>query len=156
MKAITTEKVVKEIIGYEAADGTRFATEGECKKYEESYKYILKQRFMELVVGLTTEYGLFGVGNDDVDLYVLTPKTQKDIDYIRQYVGTIDHYAPAKITDDLIGDELVIGIGYDEWVSVYGTVETLHKGITAGIAYAKDYYNDLKKERETTNEANHA
>lgn len=91
MKEIKQEHIVKTYdIYYEAADGTRFTSREECKKYEESAKGVLKSKFMKLVVYSGNEEDILGAGSSDSILYGVKLNKEKDKDIVLQ-LYILDH-----------------------------------------------------------------
>lgn len=69
---------------YEAVDGTTFKNEEECMKYEQSAKGVLISKYLPLVVDVTTEYKLFGCGDDDYTVELVKIEESEDIDTVMQ------------------------------------------------------------------------
>ena len=79
------ERTVKEVkITYIAIDGTEFVNEEECAKYEETAKCVLLSKYRPLIIKSTTDYGVFGVGNDDATLEIVKITKREDIDVLLQ------------------------------------------------------------------------
>lgn len=50
MKEIKQSRIIEEVTGYEAFDGTVFKTEEECIKYEGTAEAVITKRFFSHVV----------------------------------------------------------------------------------------------------------
>jgi hypothetical protein len=139
MKKLEINKTVKEI-SYEAIDGTRFTSESECKKYEESAKCLLLFKYNSLVIKKDIrEADFYDVGceEDYIDIVKLTKDS--DLDIIMQLFCLFNPHAASdesrltKINQDCedaiaYNDYLIIYRGYDMekgnfWVR--GTIRSL-------------------------------
>jgi len=114
MKTIV-EKVEK-VVGFEAMDGTRFSTQEECVKYEQSAKGVLKGRLMNLAINYGNEDSIYGTGCCDNATLVIKPKSVADIDLIHQFFllsdGREDFFP--KDLDKQIDKIIFVNIGYDD------------------------------------------
>ena len=120
MKTITNVKTVEEIVGYEACDGTRFTTEEECKKYENTAKAVIKSRFKKLVIKEIegcdiTDCGsrFTGAGCDEDWYYALVEiKDENDLKTAQMY-HVIEGSKSGKYGFDetMIGKRVIVGIG---------------------------------------------
>ena len=141
MKELTRE--IKEVYGYEASDGTIFDDKAECLKYEESAKMIVRKRFNDLVVGDTTEEGLFNSGYDDTIMYIVNVKNEKDVDTINQYGYLLTQCKCNIVSDDDIGSEVIIG-HCEDYLWRKGTLQELLDKITNNYNEAKEMYEKKK------------
>lgn len=85
------QEVKTYIKKYVAIDGTEFDDRGECIKYENSAKVILKSKFLKLVVKETDAWKLL-YGNQDTIVYYIQFREEKDIDTLIQYMCTVDSW----------------------------------------------------------------
>lgn len=83
MRKIEVKREEVDIL-YEAVDGTAFKDEEECRKYEQSAKGVLISKYLPLVVDVTTEYKLFGCGEEDYTVELIKIEESKDIDNVMQ------------------------------------------------------------------------
>lgn len=123
MKAITVEKTIQEITGYEADDGTWFRTEAECKKYEESAhcaaksaadKYITNRSILEAVIG-----DLCGCYEDDMEVYDI--KDAHALQVVNTYFGSMNP-SNRMIPPECIGHKVCIQHYYDDtYINIHGT-----------------------------------
>ena len=139
MKTITREKVVAEIVGYEAYDGTRFDSEKECKEYENSWRQIIKRRFCDLVVAQTNICDLLGIGTEEDLVLCVLLKDKTDVDYANQYMNIDAITYCALFSDDDIGKEVFVYTTYDwEWMTRLGTFDEIVDKMKANIEYVKE------------------
>lgn len=126
MKKIEREITTKELVGYEAFDGTMFQSEEECSKYEGSAVGVLIGRIMKFTVKKGAEYDIFdGIGCSDTEVYVARPRDEKDIDTIKQlyelrgYAKDKEEYYRALKLDEQVGKIIFVSVGYDGdmWLS---------------------------------------
>lgn len=83
MKKVEREITTKELVGYEAIDGTMFPNEEECIKYEKSARGVLVGRIADFTVNKGLECDIFKMGVDN-EVWVTMPRDEKDIDTIKQ------------------------------------------------------------------------
>ena len=145
MREITEERVVKEVVGYEATDGTRFDSIEECRKYEDSAQMVLRRRFTELIVGETTEETLWNSGFDDTTMYIVMIRNEKDVDTVNQYGILVTHSKKCEIVyDGDIGNEVIIAQCEDcFWRK--GTLKEMINKITKNYNEAKEMYEKEKR-----------
>lgn len=65
---------------YEAADGTRFENQEECKKYEETAKCIIRSKAMKLVVAKNKNAWKLMGGSDDDTVTAFKMEKLEDLD----------------------------------------------------------------------------
>jgi len=84
MKEIKKERTTTQTyIEYEAIDGTIFDNKDACAEYEKTLQCINQAKYNDLVIKKDcTEYGLFGVGNEDDYVDLIKVKSQDDIDTV--------------------------------------------------------------------------
>ena len=84
MKEIKKERTTTQTYyEYEAIDGTIFDNKDTCAEYEKTLKCINQAKYNDLVIKKDcTEYGLFGVGNEDDYVELIKVKSQDDIDIV--------------------------------------------------------------------------
>lgn len=123
MKAITVEKTIHEITGYEADDGTWFRTEEECRKYEMTAHHAAAKAALALLVNKSSaEYafsGFCGCFEDDICVYDI-----KDANAL-QVVNTYLESLSAKndmLTSDYVGHKVCVQHYYDDtYAHICGT-----------------------------------
>lgn len=143
MEIIKETRMVEEIKGYKAYDGTIFESKEECKKYESTANAVIINRFKQLVVKELegceiTDWGngLVGIGTDEDWYYALVEiKNESDLMTAQMY-QKISGCGKHGFTEDMIGKRVVVSIGggiyprpkngsqcmYNECF-VYGTIE---------------------------------
>lgn len=141
MKEIIREKVVKEVVCYEANDGTQWATKESCEAHEKSYKGIIYDRVKKLKIGSCSQEELFGYGYDDCGWDIVLPKSVEDINditaAIRMYNPT---YRP--IDYKYIGKELMLGICWEDGLYYrFTTLEDILSNINKAYKNIKDAYH---------------
>ena len=119
------------VVGYKATDGTKFKSQEECRKYEDSAKGVLMAKYAKYLVKKTTECEIFSCGSDDMeslDLYEVTPES---IDVLRQililerYPNTPGNNAKLDSIDPAGVDFLLIYRGYErDSFYIMGSVES--------------------------------
>ena len=93
MKEIKEAKVIEEIIGYEAIDGTQFRDKEECRKYEETARVVIRNNFKQLVIKEMEGYSMRGYadpfplsGTDEDWYYALVEiKDENDLRVAQMY-----------------------------------------------------------------------
>lgn len=120
---------------YVATDGTEFNTKEDCAKYERTYACALKSRIMAMAINENSEEDMFARGSCDNSVMVVVPRSEKDIDTIRQYaigLGCSEESVSRRISDADIDMPVTITTGYDhEWCYIE-TVSSLVDHITNG------------------------
>ena len=82
MKEIKKERT-QTYVEYEAIDGTIFKSKDACAEYEGTLQCINQAKYNTLILKKDcTEYGLFGIGNDDDHVDLIQVKSQDDIDIV--------------------------------------------------------------------------
>lgn len=133
MKKIEREEVVKKVIGYEANDGTRFNSEEECRKYEDSAAYAIRKQFDKLIVrnkysddnGLFSEchiYENFGYGGEEYEMAVIDIKSLEDVKVVDMFVSACcDNTNWKGFNRDYVGKRVLVGLGF-----CFDKIKTLH------------------------------
>lgn len=157
MKTITREKqIVEKYEVFVADDGTEFKDKAECEKYEESAVGVLNAKYRPLLVGSTTECGIYETGNEDDKVELVKVASDEDADIIMQMFFLCNAYyrnkfhegdkaAVTKVEEvkryinaaKESGEPLIINRGYDEdgfWV--VGTYSTICEDIRNNIKNA--------------------
>lgn len=120
MEKIT--KMVEQVIGYKAADGTVFTSELDCKAYENS---AAKD---ELVVFHTDAESLFGcetMTSSDYLVEFYRIKNARDLTVLNQYVSSLEYAESDKnlVPVDAIGNVVGVSYSYDsEYACYIGTI----------------------------------
>lgn len=160
MKEIKRERIVIDVVGYEAVDGTQFDTREECEKYEKiTARAVIVERFKKLVVNYIeettiTDYGqsFLGCGCGEGWYFALVKiKDETDLDTLRMYKELTRPSSSQRITEDLIGKEIIVSIGerkyengenWDEFLFdncwLYGTIEDQIKLYTEQVMQLKN------------------
>lgn len=129
MKRIESKREVIDY-KYEAMDGTQFEDKDECLAYERSAKGVIKGRVRKLVINEGNECGLLNTGNDENTVWVVKPKTDADVDAIKQLYnvyGGRTEYLP--FLDDQVGKVVLLTFSYDDEDMWLDTFEALTKRI---------------------------
>ena len=149
MKEIKDVRMIEEIRGYEANDGTFFKSKEECEKYEGTAKAVITAEFNRLVVGNEfSEYLFFegfGSGCDDFDMAIIDIK---DADNLHKVNMLCALHKMDQITSDYIGKRVLVSLGYGRGFdcNLYPrTEEELIEGFKAQI---KKYFHPEDKERK--------
>ena len=120
---------------YVATDGTEFNTKEDCAKYERTYACALKSRLMAMAINENSEEDMFSRGSCDASVIVVIPRSEKDIDTIKQYaigLSCTEEQVSRQISDADINMPVTITIGYDnDWCYIQ-TVSSLVDHITNG------------------------
>lgn len=83
MKEISVEQKTY-IKKWKAVDGTQFNSREDCEKYENSAKCVILANYKDFVIKVSSEYDLFGVGNEDCEVDVVRVPDEKAVDVIFQ------------------------------------------------------------------------
>ena len=120
---------------YVANDGTEFNTKEDCAKYERTYACAMKSRLMAMAINENDEENMFSRGSCDSSVIVVIPRSEKDIDTIKQYaigLSCTEEQVSRQISDADINMPVTITIGYDnDWCYIQ-TVSSLVDHITNG------------------------
>lgn len=159
MKEIYETKEVKEIIGFQANDGTIFKDEDECKKYEDSAIGIANMRLKPYLLVKTDGQdfweGMFnGLCSGDVEenVYIYTIPNEDVFNDIAMSIGILgegnkDSEQSLELflrdKSDLIGKEVVIMWRHWENLVIYITKDDIIKMVTGSF----DYYKKNKEEK---------
>lgn len=131
MKKIEKEVVTKVVEGYEAMDGTMFADQEECKKYEQSAKGVLRGRLKKITIKTELECNIFNSGGEN-EVWVTKPQSEADIDTIRQLYylgGGREEYLPKNLDEQVGKIVFVTFAAYDENDVWLDTMEALMERI---------------------------
>lgn len=123
MKAITVEKTIQEITGYEADDGTWFRTEEECKKYEASAAFAAEKAAKQCKIKETDADCAFAgyccCYEDEVSVYDI--KDAHALHVVNTYLASLNR-SNELIPPEKIGHKVCIQRYYgDDYVFVRGT-----------------------------------
>lgn len=123
----TIEEVVR--VEYVAEDGTEFRSEDECRKYEESALFVVRQRLKRLNKKYASQYYLLDYGSEDNEIEIFDIQTQEDLDDLKKYLHlnlskhkSYDIKGCLKYFEHLTtGHEVIVFWSYDkEWCQTYG------------------------------------
>ncbi len=157
MNVIKTTRTIEEVTAYEADDGTRFKTEEECKRYENSAHYAIYNQFLKLGVSEPFAecqiFENFGYGSDEYQLIVIDIKDENDLKIANMFAEmqmperegmNLERY---RFGTNRIGQRLLVGIGFNccENCYIYGTQEELIEKFKQDI---DKYYNPKSNEKE--------
>jgi hypothetical protein len=83
MQIETKEVIKKEYVNcYVAIDGSRFNSEVECQKYEESASMVAYSKYSPLILFRKSEYEIYGTGSEEYEIDIVKIKCLEDIDTI--------------------------------------------------------------------------
>jgi len=124
---------------YIAVDGTEFDSEKECIEYEKTAKCCIMSRLRNMASKVVPEDYVFDIGNCENEVYICTPKSSKDVDYIRQVLALYNNNHDAeRVSDNSINHVVLITIAYDyAW---YTTLDSIIENIVG--KGAKIVYNN--------------
>lgn len=112
-RTITEEKVT-----YIAADGTVFASEEECLKYEKTAECVIKKMYKEILVSQTTQWHITNEeGSDEYRVDFVKITSNEDLGAALKYYtfkSYNDDISDVKLTTEDIGKTVMIGFNYDE------------------------------------------
>ena len=123
----TVEEVVR--VEYVAEDGTVFRNEDECRKYEESALFVVRQRLKRLNKKYASQYSLFDSGYDDNEIEIFDIQTQEDLDNLKKYLHlTLSMHKSYHVKGCLeyfdnvtTGHEVIVFWGCDkDWCNTFG------------------------------------
>ena len=104
---------------YVAADGTEFDDRTECEKYDKSAVGVLKGRVKAIAIKDTNEEDIFSCGNSENRVLVCIPKSQEDIDTIKQLIfATVGNKSYADKVDGCINKVVLVFFCYDDYIYI--------------------------------------
>lgn len=126
---IPVKETKEVVVGYQADDGTRFKTEEECRKYEESFAGAaakVARLFQRQSMSLESAFGQFcGCCEDDVVLYDV--KDMYAMQCINTHLQTLDKHNSV-LTPEHIGSKVLVGKSpYDGYAYILGTRQRLEE-----------------------------
>lgn len=117
---------------YVAADGTEFDDRTECEKYDKSAVGVLKGRVKAIAIKDTNEEDIFSCGNSENRVLVCIPKSQEDIDTIKQLIfATGGNKSYADKVDGYINKVVLVFFCYDDYIYI-DTVDDVVSRATDG------------------------
>lgn len=140
MQIETKEIIKKEYVNsYIAIDGSRFNSEVECKKYEESASMVAYSKYKPLISFRKSEYEIYGAGSDEYEIDIIKIKQTEDIDtLLHMYSLYHPSYNKDAITQERVrlekwfsdGEVVFIGrgCGYDNYDS-FEFIGTMNEAI---------------------------
>ena len=132
MKTITETKEI--VVGYEAADGTRFASEKECRDYEESAGFVIENQF-RAISAPTNSKPEFYASEDDY-YYLVDLSTPERLTIANMWATRIDKGCKDNLPfkESMLGKKVVVARGWgDDWIWVMGTREDLAAYLTKTV-----------------------
>ena len=144
MEVIKRERTIEEIIAYEAGDGTRFASEEECKQYENSANYAIYNSFIGLSVdgkpfSECTIWEDYGYGSEEWLLLVIEIKNENDLKVANMFAEMQEPKEDVKYTNrfkpEHIGKRLLVSIGsqYESRCYIWGTEDEIVEGFKKNL-----------------------
>lgn len=139
MKEIKQSRIIEEVTGYEAFDGTVFKTEDECIKYEETAEAVITKRFFSHVVkgnkhnSVVDPWGTIILHGYEEDLDVLYDvKDDEAIKDFEMYVQLKEYYNKDQDISKYKGEIILVAlyIGGEERCFIEGTEEELIEDFT--------------------------
>ena len=153
MKQITREITKVVVEGWQANDGTMFASEEECKKYEQSAMFAIENRFKALTVkqgdddksGFFPECEIFenyGYGSEDFMMAILDIKSKDDLIIVdmwrKMHLSKTDlEKEEYNLDESYVGKKVLVSLGYcfdnfDQFC-VVGTLEDLVRSFESDV-----------------------
>lgn len=120
MKKLEINKTVKEIF-YEAIDGTKFTSESECKKYEESAKCLLLFKYKSLVIQKDlreTDFYDVGCEDDYIDIVKITKDSDSDV-IMQLFCLFNPHSASDESRLNKLKQDCEYAIAYNDYLIIY-------------------------------------
>lgn len=100
---------------YVAYDGREFTCKASCEVYEKSAKCAVRAQLKNITIKAAPADELYCVGGCGMDdILVVAPKTEDDIMRINQYVMLANHDESPKVSNDDIGDVLLLDHYYED------------------------------------------
>ena len=131
MKEIKESRIIEEVKGYEASDGTFFKDANECKKYEESARAIITARAKEYRVYDGTCDDLYYDFSSENKLEIYDIVDADAAKAVAQYMyEKSDNYREINI-DKYIGEKFIVCWSYDEDYCWWYTISELMGEINA-------------------------
>lgn len=126
MKINKETKTIEEITSYEAFDGTKFKTESECMKYEESAVAAAKKAAWHYFVAERTDFDIFRC--EDEGLYVFDVPDATAYEIILHWGNINEMYRISEFTPSYIGKR--VAFTWNAWEApsfcpVYATKEQM-------------------------------
>jgi hypothetical protein len=116
MQIETKEIIKKEYVNsYVAIDGSRFNSEAECKKYEESAKMVTYSKYSPSVIFRKSEYEIYGAGSDEYEIDIIKINCHEDIDILLHMYSL---YHPKYNKDDIAQKRVQLEKWYGEIVLI--------------------------------------
>lgn len=131
MKAIKETRIIEEVKGYEAMDGTFFYDECECKKYEESARAIITARAKGYMIYSGSQYDLYDELSFDNGLEIYDIKDADAAKAVAQYVIIKTDNQTETLFDKYIGNKVILNWSYDEEYCWWFTLDEFIKQIKA-------------------------
>lgn len=139
MKEIKQSRIIEEVTGYEAFDGTVFKTKDECIKYEGTAEAVITKRFFSHVIKGNKDYGvvdpwgtiiLHGYEEDVDVLYDM--KDEEAVKDFEMYVQLKEYYNKDQDVSKYKGEIILVAlyIGGEERCYIEGTEEELIENFT--------------------------
>jgi len=157
MKEIVKERVIKEVTGYEATDGTMFKTKEECEKYENSSLAAIRGMFRNLMVDEPfpecSIYEDFGYGSEEYFFCVVDIKDEEDLKVALMYQNEVAPNSAIQFNPTMIGKRILVGIGdwergtewYGNLCSIQGEIPDLMKKLKKKLTY---YFSKPEERKE--------
>lgn len=102
MQIETKEIIKKEYVNsYVAIDGSRFNSEAECKKYEESAKMVLYTKYKPLIICRKTEEEIYNTGSCEYEIDIIKINTVEDIDILTQLYYLYNTHSSARTEENM-------------------------------------------------------
>lgn len=103
---------MKTITTYEAFDGQVFATEQECKNYENAQDTALRDKVKLNSYFDASDYPFLYLidGSSDPDWYKFYPTCEEDMDAVVDYLRRLHPFCEDVKCDDYVKDELYVAV----------------------------------------------
>lgn len=139
MKEIKRTRIIEEVTGYEASDGTVFKTEDECVKYEGTAEAVITKRFFSHVVkgskdrGVVDPRGTIILQGYEEDVDVLYDmKDEEAVKDFEMYAQLKEHYCGDQDVSKYKGEIILVSlyVGYEERCYISGTQKEILENFT--------------------------
>lgn len=145
MKELKKEKVIEEIVGYEAVDGKIFSTKEECQKYEQSAAYVIACDFENVIqdkpFSESAIWEGYGNGSDEFMLGIVDIKDANVLEIVNRYLKQRE---VSLINPDFIGEKVLFNIGYvyEEKIHCQSCPQTMDMLVKNFIKHIEKFFGE--------------
>ena len=148
MKQIT-EKVETLVTRFEAVDGTKFATEEQCKEWEKSYECTVNAMWNDIEKASMTSYDMYSAGCEE-EIYIVKAKSIDEVTAINAYLMVVStNENGGFFTTESIGKEMVLMLDEGcQWHNLLGTKDEILANIINNFTKLSNKVNGITEEKE--------